>query len=367
LTIAKLRARHAVACACGLVVLNVATLRAQTRAPDPSGDRMEVQVLASSCEQAAFDAEQVWQLVRVELASLGVEARRTTAEQVEAEPTLPSAAVIAIECGEAEDTLMLRIYDMVGARELRRDVVLTDVAPTSRPRAVALAAVGLLESSWLGLVAEDDDAQTRPPALSNAVRDALRQRLTRRLQVSAASPQAPATPEPASPPLVSLGAALRAFPGRATGLVGLAFTLSPSLGEHARLALVAETLWSHAELADAMGTIGHMNLYWLTAGLGVGWRVGDAPEIEIGPRVLAGYALAKASAERDGAQANDASGFSAAALLVATVRWHATDDMHVFVETDLGYAPIGVSFVGDGSRLSGMTDTTMALRLGLAW
>jgi hypothetical protein len=157
---------------------------------------------------------------------------------------------------------------------------------------------------------------------------------------------------------------VRLFPGRATGLIGLAFSVSPSIAERARLALYAEALWSHGELAPNGTSIGRMNLYWLTAGVGLGWRVGDAPEVELGPRVLAGYAVADARPSAERQNATDESGWVAAALLVATVRWQASEALHVFIEADLGYAPIGVSFDGNSA---GMSDTTTALRFGLAW
>jgi hypothetical protein len=122
-----------------------------------------------------------------------------------------------------------------------------------------------------------------------------------------------------------------------------------------------------SELSDAIGPVGSMNLYWLTAGVGLGWLSRSQPELELGPRVQLGYALAAAHTTRSGVQASSKSGFVMVALLAASVRAPLTEQVQVVLGLDLGYTLKGIVFLGDQARLSGMADATFALRAGLAF
>jgi hypothetical protein len=244
-----------------------------------------------------------------------------------------------------------------------------DVAPAARPRALALAVVALLESSWSEVVSPSD-AQSSREALPPAVEDAVRKRLVRKL----APPPEPDAPEfthdkvPAPSPatLFEISAALRAFPGRGTGLLGAQLGLLQRITSVTRLALEAEALWGRSDLSDLNGKVGSMQLYWLTAGGGLSFHTDSHPDIECGPRLLIGYGLADAHATRSDARATNASGLVFSALLAASVQSE-LGGVRLLTGADIGYTIVGVVFLGDQARLSGMADTTFMLRTGISW
>jgi hypothetical protein len=116
-----------------------------------------------------------------------------------------------------------------------------------------------------------------------------------------------------------------------------------------------------------VGKIGVAHLFWFAGGAGLSFVVPGAPELELGPRVLAGYALADVTIERMGAEGKDKGRFALALLANATLRFDVSASLQALLGADLGYAPVGVVFLGDQARLSGMADTTLALRLGAAF
>lgn len=109
-----------------------------------------------------------------------------------------------------------------------------------------------------------------------------------------------------------------------------------------------------------------MQLYWLTAGGGLSWHTGNQVELEGGPRVLVGYGGANAHATRAGASADSGSGLVVSALFEGSVRAPLAG-VQIMTGADIGYTLVGVVFLGDQARLSGMADITFALRTGLAW
>jgi hypothetical protein len=147
-------------------------------------------------------------------------------------------------------------------------------------------------------------------------------------------------------------------------LVGARGGAAPALSPSLRLPLHVEALYGRTDLSDAEGKIGVAHLLWFSGGVGLGLVVPGTPELEIGPRVLAGYALAAVDVERMDASGEDASGFVFAVLASAAARFDAVGGIGAVIGVDLGYAPSGVVFLGDQSRLSGMADVTFGLHLG---
>jgi hypothetical protein len=208
-----------------------------------------------------------------------------------------------------------------------------------------------------------------PPQTSAA----LRVRLLQRLRAPADAPSdAPAAPAVASVPAetalgsLELAAMMRVFPSYSTGLLGVqagtGFALTPSW----TLDVDAEALLGQSELSDEVGTVGTMWLYWLGAGLGVSVHAPGRPELALGPRLRIGYGLADAQTERDGGSAeNDASALLSA-LLTTTLRAPISRDASLLVGVDAGYTIVGIVFVGDQARLSGMAGVTLGLRLGVS-
>jgi hypothetical protein len=378
--------------------------RASAQPAQPPSASSRVLVREQRCEPARYDPNELWRLLDLELASLGLRVERLPTDESQAAAALAdAAAVIAIECGAGSDVLALRVSDLVSGKQLTRELSVADVSAAARPRAVALSAAALLESSLSELLAAAAPSRLQaeralPPAVEQRLRERLLQNVApesagpasiarrrarapgtsadpRRVGDARAADTAPAERPPraadreASPAALrlDLGAQLRAFPGRSTGLLGLSAGLAPALGRALRLTFGAEALYGKSDLADAAGKIGVMNLYWLAGGLGLAWLAAGSPAFELGPRVLAGFALADADIERTGATASSESGFVLALLLAATARWSLGASAHAVLGAEIGYTPVGVVFLGDQARLSGMADTTFALRIGTGW
>jgi hypothetical protein len=270
----------------------------------------------------------------------------------------------------------LRVNDLANGVQLERALNVAELGVESRPRALALSAATLLETSLAAPGAgSEDPARSLPPA----VRAALQARTLVRLGAEApavaepvpvpsiAESDEPVAAEPASGTRFETSVALRAFPGRSTGLVGLQLGVAPALSRSLRLAINAEGLYGKSDLSDAEGKIGTIHLLWVTSGLGLLFVVPGTPALELGPAVMAGYGLAIVDVQREGAVGGDESGFVLSALMSATARWPLGGGTDALLGLDIGYTPAGVVFLGDQARLSGMADVTLGLRIGAGW
>lgn len=351
--------------ACAVATAAPSLAHAQAAAP------ATVIVGMAECSPPRYEPDALWKALQVELAALGVEARRVNANDAVPDAVANSAlATVAIGCAEVGDGLSLRVSDAASGKELTRTLAVGDVAPAARSRALALAVVALLESSWSEVV--NTPAQVAAnEALPPSVESAVRKRLARKLSL----PEEPEEPpgfthdrKPPPPPSseLELSAAMRAFPGRDTGMLGAQLGLIKPLTHATRLIFNIEGLWGRNDLSDANGKVGIVNLYWLTGGGGLSFHTDSHPDIECGPRLLIGYAIANAHATREGATAKDASGLVLSALLAASIRAQ-LGGVSVLTGADIGYTLVGVAFLGDQAHLAGMADTTFMLRTGVAW
>jgi hypothetical protein len=347
-----------------------APLSTRAQAPASAPAHATVLVGMAECSPARYEPDALWKSLQVELAALGVEARRVNATDTTAESAAASAlASVAVGCADSADGLTLRVSDAASGKELSRTLAVADVAPAARSRALALAVVALLESSWSEVVATQDNPAEHD-ALPASVEDAVRKRLVRKLSIPE-EPEEPTfthdrkAPEPPGT-LFEVSAAMRAFPGRDTGMLGVQLGLLKHVTAPMRILFEIEGLWGRNDLSDANGKVGVVRLYWLTAGGGLSFHTDSRPDIECGPRLLVGYAIADAKATREGATAKDASGLVVSALLAASVRAE-LGGLTVLTGADIGYTLVGVAFLGDQSHLAGMADTTFMLRTGVSW
>ena len=336
----------------------------------PASTEPIVLVSETSCTPERYDVSALWKALLVELGELGVLAQRAPADESAAtEAARTSLALIAIGCAQTPQGLWLRVSDTASGKELSRTLETADISPASQPRALALAVVALLESSWSEVVSEDARAQQQS-ALPESVQAIVRARLSRKLSVprpETAIPAAPAAPRETRSQPFELTLTLRGFPGRNTGLLGLQFGVLPAPTAALRLVLTAEALWGRSDLADTSGDrVGAIQLYWLTAGGGLSWHEGSQIEIEAGPRVLIGYGVASADASSEAATAKNGSGLVLTALLTTSVR-APLGSLRLITGVDIGYTLVGVVFLGDQARLSGMADVTFALHNGFCW
>jgi hypothetical protein len=334
-----------------------------------------VLVAEQSCLSARYEPKAFYRLLQVELRDLGVRTERLPeASEPGAQQALNEAvAVVAIECGATPDTLALRVSDTASGKELARNLSVADVGEDARPRALALAVVALIESSWDELVTGAPAASPAQSALPEDVRGALRARLFRRLgEAPSARPAAPPVEPPHSLRARSeapfeVAIATRMFVAHTTALIGPQLGYAAKLGAKQFLRVDVEALWGQSDLSDALGTVGSMDLYWLTAGTELGWRTGSTPELRLGPGLTFGYAFADAHADRTGTLAHSQSHAVMSALLGASVRAPLSNALQAVIAAELGYTFVGVVFLGDQAHLSGMAGPSCALRVGLAW
>jgi len=328
------------------------------------------------CEPARYDSAALGALLQVELRALRLALEPFPAGDpaAQAEALGDGLALLTVRCGGADDAVELELDDLGARTRSARTLALSDIPIDQRPRALALAIGSSLEQSLsAALLRPEEPADQALPPATMAV---LRARLLRRLQspgdVDVPTPMpAPETqPVPAGPApgSVELAAMTRAFPSYSTGLLGVQGGAGVELAPSWTLDVDGEALAGQSELSDTRGTVGTMWLYWLSAGLGfsVHAGTGDQPALALGPRLRIGYAFADAQSDRDGASAEDDAGALVAALLTATLRAPISRDASLLFGADLGYTLVGIIFVGDQARLSGMAGVTLGLRAGVS-
>ena len=355
--------------ALGLLASATAT---SAQAPPPAA---VVALRELPCEPARYDANALYALLEVELRALGLALRRWS-EGDAADPSSVANAALALltlRCGDAPDLVELELDDLAAKTHSARSFALSDVPHEQRARTLALALVSALEQS-LGAALLQLDGAARgllPPETAAALRARMVQRLrpppataaTARAAAAAPVPVPAAEPEPRA---VELAAMTRVFPSYSTALLGVQAGAALELAPPWTLDLDAEALLGQSELSDARGTVGTMWLYWLSAGVGLSGHSTGNPELALGPRLRVGYSLADAKRDREDASAKDDDSPLLAALLTATLRAPIGQDASLLVGMDAGYTIVGIVFVGDQTRLSGMAGITLGVRVGVA-
>ena len=245
---------------------------APTSTPLPSATRA-VEVSSPSCAASSFQIIPFLDCLRVELA--GSKHACCTLADSSGGATATASLRVTIEvvpCVADGEDVQVSVRDLSDGRELERAVGLADVAPTARPRALALAVAELIRS--LGEAARDE---VPPPAIVRAE----------------ALPPAPTpTPTPTSPGVarpdrlsVHLEGETRLLPTRDTTM----------WGGRARFT----TLWRRlhldvdlgVDLASAHDDLGEVRFRSASLGLGVGPRfVSRAAILDLGLRAGLGWA-----------------------------------------------------------------------------
>lgn len=324
------------------------------------------------CEPARYDPGAFASVLQLELAALSLQLQRWPDGEPEQDAALAAAlAVLTMRCGQATDEIEIELDELASRTHSTRSVAFGELPADARARMLALAASAALEHSLRAALSEPGDGGAEP-RLALDVAAQLRARMQQRFQLPAEPPPAPPPgvaavpePEPIAGP-VELAAMMRAFPAYSTALLGAQGGVALALASRLTLDLDGEVLFGNSELTDAQGTVGAMWLYWFTAGLGLSLHAGGGPELALGPRVRIGYGLADAETERAGASARDDQSPLLAVLLAATLRAPIGRDASLLIAADLGYTAVGVVFVGDQARLSGMAGVTTALRVGVS-
>jgi hypothetical protein len=339
----------------------------------------EVNLQLTQCETATYDAAELIALLRVELRGLGVTKLRVEPAPSESAGT-GSLALIHLGCGAVPATLAIEVADMVGGNRVSRELVIDDVKPSGRARALSIAIASLLESSWSLLAAAPSAtvAGAGPAPMPDSVRAALRRRLSTSLtpQPSAADvpeelppvlqPKRPAPP--ALPPL-ALRAALtaRAFPSRGAGLTGVDLSVAQRLTPLFHLAFDLETMYGRQMLRNADGPIAELDTFWLSVGGTLYYSTQTQPDFQLGPMLRAVYARVLTSTDNADFTATDRDGWLMMFGLSSAIRFAVTPAWDCYFGADIGYIPGGLTFRADTTRAISFADLALALRLGFSW
>jgi hypothetical protein len=160
--------------------------------------------------------------------------------------------------------------------------------------------------------------------------------------------------------------AMREFPSRATALLGLDLSYLPRLASGLALGIDLEGMYGRQSARDIVGPLADIDLFWVSAGTALYLASSTEPELLLGPFVRAGFARASTSSERAGYTPVARERWIFALGASALLRVRAGDAWHALFGIELGYIPSGVIFVADATRAAGMSDLSLAFRLGLA-
>jgi hypothetical protein len=312
---------------------------ARAEEPDPR----PVEVSPPACKSGELPMVPFLDSLRVELSGRAL----ACCTLVEAgKGAVQSSIRVALEldpCVADGDQVRVAVHDQGSGSAIERDVSLADVAPSARPRALALAVAELIRAL----------AQPAPPAPPSP---------------KPLSPQA--TPEEvASPVSAPRGAAtsihlegeLRALPTRDTTLWGGRVRLSaPWRGFHADIDVGVGFASAHDGLGDVF-------LRTASMGFGIGPRWATAVAIvDVGPRAEAGWAWILGEPGWSGVRTGAGSEWTACAGLRGAIQVPAAMALRPSLGVEGGFVLHGVKGESNNQPVMGMTGYYLLAALGLA-
>jgi hypothetical protein len=298
---------------------------AVARAADPAVVVSGVRVASPACPIAPLAIPQFVDALRVEL----------TGQDTGHGATL---VTLAIEpCDPSTTRVLVSVSDVNSQRGSAREIDLGDVAPTARPRALALAVAELVRT-------------TQPPA---------------------PEPPPPAPQPPAGPPPVEVSPITRvvagdalyaAFPARHTALWGGRLSLSAERG-HLHAGAFADFL-----SGDHGYDLGSVTLQSIGAGLFAGprWAAG---RFSVSPGLLGSVAWAHIEGRAGAPDVTARSGDGVAVALRARVlvSWGFGRAMTARALVEAGWMPKGFDALVDGARAAGLSGASIVAGLGLGF
>jgi hypothetical protein len=339
-----------------------------------------VNLQITQCETATYDPAELIELLRVELRGLGVTRLRVEPPAAPDSASTGSLALIRLGCGAVPATLAIELADLVGGNRVSRELVIDDVKPSGRARALSIAIASLLESSWSLLAATPSArvAGAGPTPMPESVRAALRRRLSADLTPRPSAAEVadelppvlqPKQPAPPPPPALALRAALtaRAFPSRGTGLTGLDLTVATRLTPQLRLAFDLDAMYGRQLLRDAEGPLAELDTVWLSVGGALYYATQSQPDFQLGPMLRAAYARVLATTDNADFTSTDRDGWLMMFGLSSVLRFDLTPAWDLFFGADIAYVPGGLNFRAATTRAVSFADLSLALRLGFSW
>lgn len=331
----------------------------------------EVSLAQDTCAKELYAQDALVPLLRMELAALGVRAL-VPGDAAAAAPAF-AFAYVSVVCAPNHG-LVLRLADLATKKRTEREMSVADVPTQARPRAIAIAIVELIESSWTelltspaSLVSSGDDSWQLPMPVQERLRAHLADALAVRAPFDAPTSSVPADTFARH---AQLSMTTRAFPTHSTSLLGA------RLGYEARLnrrpvplvlSLDAELLRGGADLQDATGRVGGIAFTWLTSAVRLGFQSRASPGLSVGPSLRFGYGAVSVQAERASVSVRDAHHALASVGAYAELRVDLSRRFAGLLGAELGYMVWGTALLADRTRVAGLSDATFALSIGTAF
>jgi hypothetical protein len=310
--------------------------RAQQMPALPTG----VRIVLASCD-TLVPRKALLEQLRIELLSTGVvdievvDPDTGNASDSQKADRIATLQVYYPECDDTAGLVNLRISDRLTSKYVERTLVVSDVGPEARPRAVALAIVELLRASWLELVIAQRPGETEGPS------DAVRNRLVTHLKEATAEDpdiEAPRRERPSEPDdkahladerwakkrLEWIGAG-RFYPKGDSGDLSTTVKLSLPLNRRLRL---------HTGAMAAGGGVNaqrDVNMFQAGGVFGLGLSGGSEPEVEVASIFEVGFW------RLSGEDVRDVSRVGSIGLLQGTVRAPVAAGVDALVGVQAGY------------------------------
>jgi hypothetical protein len=299
-----------------------------------------VRIVLATCD-TLVPRKALLEQLRIELLSTGVvdievvDPDTGAATQAQKADRIATLQVYYPECDDTAGLVNLRISDRLTSKYVERTLVVSDVGPEARPRAVALAIVELLRASWLELVISQGPGETEGAS------DTVRNRLVTHLKEATAEDPEVTLPrrEPPSEPddtarladerwakkrLEWVGAG-RFYPQGDAGDLSTTVKLSMALNRRLRL---------HSGAMAAGGGVNaakDVNMFAAAGVFGLGISGGSEPELEVASVFEVGFW------RLSGQDVRDVSRVGAVGLLQGTVRAPVAAGVDALVGVQAGY------------------------------
>ncbi len=333
-----------------------------------------VRLVLSRCDMIVARKPLLDQL-RIELLSTGVieidlvDPEKGTSRETPQAERIATVQVYFPECDDSAGLVNLRVSDRLTAKYVERSLLVSDIAKSVRPRAIALAIVELLRASWLELVLHDDQFE------DGAAEVDVRARLVTRLKERTIEDEAPRESPAAQAAAIEAArraqeerelddrwgkarlewlAGARIFPQGGAG--DLSTIVSGSLALNRRMRLHIGGVAAGGGISDKDGDV---NSFEGAGRVALGLGGGSSPEIEVAPCVEVGYGKLSGDIE-------DKGGTIAIGSIQAIMRTVVTKGVDALVGVQGGYVIAPLEVKRDGDLVGGIKGPMLGITAGLS-
>jgi hypothetical protein len=348
-----------------VAVLASANARAE---PTPSGDPNAVRerkdqprgarVILPSCPHDGFDRSAFLEVLRVELATSGVEEVAPSDVGSSGEGADDRVATIEIEVKPCTTSASAQVVVTVTCEATQKGVVrafpLAGTPPNARPRALALAVAEVLRASWIEIATPD------APRATSSRGDPDPDDIPRREVTVALGP-------PRRPTLhasVAVAIALQTYPSLGSALLGPRADLAMPAG---MLPLLMH-LHGAVLFGRASDPLGDVDLRLATAGAALLIAgVTDTSLVALGPNIDVGWGTADGNPIDSTTQHATASAAIVVPALLGLGSLRIAPNFWATLTTELGMTLGGLEARADGRTVGGMSGPSFGVALGLTY